>query len=102
MERGDRIFIKCNATGEEFPPDDIQWYKGGNKIKSDPRQKLIVKKEVKMRSRSLLSSLEIAHASMEDAGTYVCRTTSRELAISLTVNVLNGKSKYILIQTPYL
>ncbi|KAJ8304372.1 hypothetical protein KUTeg_017955 [Tegillarca granosa] len=89
VERGDPILIKCNATGEEFPPDDIQWYKEGNKIKSDPRRNLVVKKEVKMRSRSLLSSLEIAHASMEDAGTYVCRTTSRELAISFPVNVLN-------------
>ncbi|CAG5132324.1 unnamed protein product, partial [Candidula unifasciata] len=34
VERGDTLRLVCNATGSEYPPDSIDWFKDGDKIKN--------------------------------------------------------------------
>ena len=32
VERGGKVHLTCNATGEPFPPAYIEWYKNGQKV----------------------------------------------------------------------
>lgn len=90
MDKGERIELTCNATGEMFPPDDIDWFKDGRKIKESQIRGISITKFRIAETKMLNSQLEIDKAEMTDTGVYICR--SSELAItSQKVNVLNGK-----------
>lgn len=79
----------CNATGEDFPPDEIQWFFNGEKLQSDSRKNLRITDEVNLSTHTLISTLEIKYASMSDTGNYVCRSSAR-LTTGVRVEVLNG------------
>lgn len=92
--KGDTIYLTCNATGTSNPPDTVDWFKGGHKVVTDSDQKIFVKKDVSLKSKTIGSTLRIRHARMQDTGTYICRTSDLQIT-KLQVNVLNGT--YILI-----
>ncbi|KAL5004923.1 hypothetical protein ScPMuIL_018379 [Solemya velum] len=89
--KGDTIYLTCNATGTSNPPDTVDWFKGGHKVVTDSDQKIFVKKDVSLKSKTIGSTLRIRHARMQDTGTYICRTSDLQIT-KLQVNVLNDLS----------
>lgn len=84
---GDPVFLICNVSGGDYIPEDIDWFKDGNEIKSDAVRVKITKRQ-SVTSRSITSQLLIKHSYMSDAGNYICRS-SMDIT-SLSVQVLNG------------
>lgn len=90
VEKGEKIVLTCNATGEFFPPEDIDWFKDGRKVKEDQYKGISISKFRLSETKTLHSKLEIDHSDMTDGGNYICR--SSDIAItSKQVMVLNGK-----------
>ncbi|KAL4227804.1 hypothetical protein ACF0H5_013241 [Mactra antiquata] len=88
VEKGDKIRLTCNATGELFPPEDIDWFKDGLKIKANGTLGISILKFRIAETKTLHSRLEIDKADMRDIGVYICR--SSELAVTrMDVMVLN-------------
>lgn len=90
VDVGDTITLQCNATGVDYIPEDVDWFKDGNEIRPNPLTKIYITKYQSVSARSLHSELEIKHGQMSDAGTYICRISEMDIA-SLKVHVLNGK-----------
>ena len=89
VEKGEQIILTCNATGELYPPEDIDWFKDGSKIKPNQFKGVSIAKFRIAETKTLHSQLEIDHSSMDDSGNYIGR--SSELAITdKSVIVLNG------------
>ncbi|XP_055892375.1 myosin light chain kinase, smooth muscle-like isoform X3 [Biomphalaria glabrata] len=86
VERGDTLRLTCNATGSEYPPDAIDWFKDGDKIKNNDR--VTLSSDVSLSDRTISSTLSIKRGNMTDAGTYICRTPGN-LVTSAKVNILN-------------
>ena len=81
-----------------FPPEDIDWFKDGQKIKESERRGISIAKFRIAKTKMLHSQLEIDKADMSDKGVYICR--SSDLAITSTnVFVLNGE---LMIQITYI
>ncbi|KAK3097166.1 hypothetical protein FSP39_006994, partial [Pinctada imbricata] len=89
VEKGDPIYLVCNATGEDYAPDYIEWYKDGDLMYTDPRRRVYIKKRMSENTKTLISILKITHSLMTDSGTFVCRT-SNKLTTGIKVEVLNG------------
>ncbi|XP_053405719.1 lachesin-like isoform X2 [Mercenaria mercenaria] len=92
VERGDPIVLQCNATGEYYPPDEMDWFRNGQKVDSSRKSGIRILKQLSILKRTFSSNLKIDRAKMTDGGTYVCRTSSMQIA-STKVHVLNGKDK---------
>jgi len=88
VELGSPIRLICNATGRHQAPDDVNWYRGGLLIQSNPAAGVVVSKKTVLR-RVLISMLAIASSQMSDAGEYSCYTSSGDTA-SIDVHILNG------------
>ena len=87
------IHLKCNATGVDRAPDDIDWFFNGNKIHtSHPRWygRIEILKQKPIPGRSYISELFIHLSTMADQGNYVCRSSDLS-ANNMKVHVLNGK-----------
>lgn len=89
IEKGDPIHLVCNTTGSEYPPQDLDWFKDGNKISTDTLKKIYINKYHIHDTKTLTSTLEITHSKMSDAGEYVCRSSNLEIT-SIKVHVLNA------------
>lgn len=92
VERGESITLQCNATGEYYPPDEMDWFRNGQRLSSDSQSGVSISKQYSILQRTFTSTLYIDRAAMLDGGTYVCRTSSMQIA-STKVHVLNGKDK---------
>lgn len=92
VDVGDTITLQCNATGVDYIPEDVDWFKDGNEIRPNPLTKIYITKYQSVSARSLHSELEIKHGQMSDAGTYICRISEMDIA-SLKVHVLNDPRK---------
>ncbi|XP_060558634.1 lachesin-like isoform X2 [Ruditapes philippinarum] len=92
VERGESIVLQCNATGEYYPPDEMDWFRNGQKVDSNMGSGIKILKQFSISKRTFSSNLRIDRAKMDDGGTYVCRTSSMQIA-STKVHVLNGKNK---------
>ncbi|KAK3610224.1 hypothetical protein CHS0354_022276 [Potamilus streckersoni] len=92
VEKGDTIRIICNATGGTFTPEELDWLKDGNKLVADKSERIVVSKHISLLSMTISSVLTIKHASIDDAGTYVCRT-SDILVTEMRVKIIEGKEK---------
>ena len=40
VDKDDRIYLICNATGQEYPPDDLDWFIEGNKLTTSADEKV--------------------------------------------------------------
>lgn len=91
MERGEKILLICNATGGTQIAEDIDWFKDGNIIDTSRRRRndVMILKYRSLEEGALISRLQIDHADMDDAGTYVCRSSYNKLG-DFSVNVLAG------------
>ena len=87
------IHLKCNATGVDRAPDDIDWFFNGNKIHTThPRWygRIEMLKQKPIPGRSYISELVIHLSTMDDQGNYVCRSSDLS-ANNMKVHVLKGK-----------
>lgn len=84
--------IYCNVTGVDFVPENIDWFKNGEKLQSNIERGVTIKFSVTMETKTIKSSFRVEHARMSDAGTYTCRT-SNSLVKSTSVVVLYATSK---------
>ncbi|KAL4228243.1 hypothetical protein ACF0H5_013676 [Mactra antiquata] len=91
VERGETILLQCNATGEYYPPESMDWFLNGQRVSSNSEMGIEIEKRYSLNKRTFCSSLRIERASMNDGGTYVCRTSDEQLA-STKVNVLNAET----------
>ncbi|XP_071103721.1 zwei Ig domain protein zig-8-like isoform X2 [Haliotis cracherodii] len=91
VEKGDPIHIVCNATGSVNPPQDLDWFKDGIKITPDAHQKITIEKFQSLPTKTIVSVLQLKHSNMNDAGTYVCRSSNLDIT-SIKVHVLNAGS----------
>ena len=92
VERGDSINLECNATGQYYTPDDIDWFRNGERVTSDANYGIRLLKQLSIAEKTFTSRLEIERARMSDSGVYVCRSSNMQVA-STKVHVLNGKEK---------
>ncbi|KAK6180561.1 hypothetical protein SNE40_012693 [Patella caerulea] len=86
VEKGNPLKVTCNATGNDYPPEGLDWFKDGLKI--TPNDRTSINMDVSISDRTIISTLVILRADMYDAGTYVCRTSDLQIT-SAKVNVLN-------------
>ncbi|XP_067667725.1 leucine-rich repeats and immunoglobulin-like domains protein 1 isoform X1 [Haliotis asinina] len=94
VEKGQKINLTCNATGEEHPPDDLDWFKNGDKLSTNYGNGIFIQKRVSLTTKTIVSILEIKNADMNDAGVYICRTSGLQIT-SLRVNVLNAHTNNV-------
>ena len=100
VEKGNKISLICNATGDTFPPEDIDWFKDGVKIKQNQNKGVSIVKFRLTETKTLHSKLVIDRSGMLDSGNYICR--SSDLAItSKQVMVLNGKYNILFLNQSY-
>ena len=88
VEKGKTIVFTCYATGKFFPPEDIDWFKDGSKVKQDQYKGISI--SMFRDSKTLQSKLEIEHSDMTDSGTYICRSSDNSIT-SKQVMVVNGE-----------
>ncbi|KAK3790334.1 hypothetical protein RRG08_062567 [Elysia crispata] len=91
VEKGDPIHLVCNSTGRMSSPHNLDWFKDGVKLLPSGLRKIKIDKFHVPHSLTLVSVLDIRHSQMEDAGTYVCRSSDLSI-ISTKVHVLNAGS----------
>ncbi|XP_076444187.1 zwei Ig domain protein zig-8-like [Babylonia areolata] len=89
VDEGEKIELLCNATAKDQPPEDLDWFREGNRLQTSEHKGVYIRKFVTLATGTIVSILEIKHAQLSDAGVYVCRTSSLDVT-SFRVNVLNG------------
>ncbi|KAK6179596.1 hypothetical protein SNE40_011917 [Patella caerulea] len=94
VEHGDSIVLECNATGGPIIPDDIDWFKNGDKIDSHKYSNIVVTKYRSLENRALISHLIIDRSTKDDTGTYICRSSLDEIN-KKTVTVLVADSSNV-------
>ncbi|KAL4227719.1 hypothetical protein ACF0H5_013154 [Mactra antiquata] len=95
VEKGESIFLMCNASGMTSPPDGIDWFKDGNLLTTRQWDDTRIEKQISYSANVIVSTLTIRNTQMSDTGTYVCRT-SELLTDTFQVNVLNGELYFLL------
>ncbi|KAL8591481.1 hypothetical protein ACOMHN_002105 [Nucella lapillus] len=91
VEVGNTLVLTCNATGFDYPPDELDWFKDGLKLTNTRRLHLL--KDVSLSDKTIVSKLQVIRATMHDAGTYVCRASDMQVT-SVKVNVLNKSANH--------
>lgn len=98
VEKGDSIHLICNASGQNYPPEDLDWFKDGVKITADGIRQITVDKFRVQSTKTLVSVLDKKYSDMGDAGTYVCRSSNMGVT-SMKVHVLNGETMILTTTT---
>lgn len=93
MEIGNTIYLTCNATIDNVPSDEVDWFKDGVKVVPHNNGRISVTKHVSSRGRGVVSVLTISSAYLHDTGKYVCRTSDWQIT-STRVNVLKSGMYY--------
>ncbi|KAL3865832.1 hypothetical protein ACJMK2_043182 [Sinanodonta woodiana] len=91
VEKGDHIYLECNATSAANPPQSIDWFKDGSAVQSSVKQGIYIREQISLSTKTIVSALEIQRARMSDTGVYVCRV-SDTLATRIKVDVLNAET----------
>ncbi|XP_050403469.1 uncharacterized protein LOC126819470 isoform X2 [Patella vulgata] len=94
VEHGESIVLECNATGGARIPDDIDWFKNGDKIDSHKYSNIMVTKYKSLENRAFISHLIIDRSTKDDTGTYICRSSLDEIN-KKTVTVLVADSSNV-------
>lgn len=89
VEKGGSIFLICNASNTDSPPEGLDWFKDGNLLTKRKRFDMHIHKQLSVSTNTIVSALRIDKAEMADTGTYVCRTSGL-LTTRFKVDVLNG------------
>ncbi|KAL8617778.1 hypothetical protein ACOMHN_062532 [Nucella lapillus] len=89
VDSGQSVYLKCTSTEGSRIPDDVDWFKDGDKIDTEMYPNVIITKIPKQANRTLVSELIIERGKSSDSGTYICRSSLDQLA-SLEVHVLVG------------
>ncbi|XP_025077801.1 zwei Ig domain protein zig-8-like [Pomacea canaliculata] len=89
VDKDDRIYLICNATGLEYPPEDLDWFFEGIKLATNADEKTFIQKFVSLTDKTIVSILEIRDAQLDHSGIYTCRT-SNLLVKSTQVTVLSA------------
>lgn len=42
VDKDDRIYLICNATGLEYPPEDLDWFFEGIKLATNADEKVLL------------------------------------------------------------
>ncbi|ESO88330.1 hypothetical protein LOTGIDRAFT_126369, partial [Lottia gigantea] len=92
VEKGSRIVLVCNATGDEHPPDDLDWFKDGDKVTTDHSKGISIRKQVSLEYKTIASVLQIEKARLKNTGVYICRTSDLQITRKI-VDILNCKYK---------
>ncbi|GFO49806.1 leucine-rich repeats and immunoglobulin-like domains protein 1 [Plakobranchus ocellatus] len=93
VDLGEKIELTCNASGGKVVPDEIDWFKGGDKINSKEKQysHVLIVKSQEIATRTFTSQLIIDHSKLSDTGNYICRSSRNDIA-NLPVTVLHAAS----------
>ncbi|KAH3774769.1 hypothetical protein DPMN_176162 [Dreissena polymorpha] len=91
VERGEPVTLHCNATGQHYTPDEIDWFRNGEKITSEKHNRIKLFKQLSIAQKTFTSILSIDKSSMEDNGVYVCRSSNMRIA-NTKVHVLNAET----------
>ncbi|KAH9508419.1 hypothetical protein Btru_055199 [Bulinus truncatus] len=94
VESGQSVYLKCNTTEGDRIPDDVDWFKDGDKIEAKEYPNVVITKFRSKDTMSLVSELMINGGTSNDSGTYICRSSS-ELIASVEVNVLVADSSNV-------
>ncbi|XP_061174319.1 hemicentin-1-like [Saccostrea echinata] len=89
VEVGRTITVICNATAIDFPTGDIDWFIEGHKVRENSRT--TITKYSSFVEKVIISKLTITNAQLEDAGTYVCRTSESQIS-NTKIHVLSARS----------
>ncbi|XP_064608369.1 zwei Ig domain protein zig-8-like isoform X2 [Liolophura sinensis] len=96
VEIGQPIELICNATGEEEPPQDLDWFHNGDKINSVSGSGVEITKYKSLELKSIISKLLIEKAKMTDKGDYICRVGHKDDdAASILLFVLNAATNNV-------
>lgn len=90
VESGESVYLLCNTTEGSRVPDDVDWFKDGDKIDKQKYPHVVITKFRSKEGRSLISELIIERGRNTDSGTYICRSSLQQIA-SLEVTVLVGE-----------
>ena len=102
VNKGEPIHLSCDATGVRHIPEFIFWFKDGIEVTPHGRNRNSRVAVTSFRSteqQALHSELIINHSSLQDKGTYICRS-SDGVSDSLIVNILVGKSLLLILSIP--
>ncbi|KAL4227506.1 hypothetical protein ACF0H5_012950 [Mactra antiquata] len=99
VEKGSPIRLTCNATGDDSPPQSIDWFKDGSRLQTSYANQIYIHQHVSITDHAIASTLDIDKARMSDMGLYVCRA-SRNLATRMQVDVLNAETNNKRRETP--
>ncbi|BFY98432.1 hypothetical protein BsWGS_01471 [Bradybaena similaris] len=94
VESGQTVYLKCNTTEGDRMPEDLDWFKDGDKIESTEYPNIVITKFRFKDTMTLVSELMIISGTSNDSGTYICRSSS-ELIASVEVNVLVADSSNV-------
>lgn len=94
VESGESVYLLCNTTEGSRVPDDVDWFKEGDKIDGEKYPHITITRFRKADERTLVSELMIERAKNTDSGTYICRSSLDQIA-SLEVTVLVAESTNI-------
>ncbi|BFY97064.1 hypothetical protein BsWGS_00103 [Bradybaena similaris] len=89
VDRNEPIKLQCNATGPKIP-EDIDWFKDGTKLdtRATKNPNIIITKYMSLEDQVFISDLVIEHTDIDNSGTYICRSSDREIdSIKVTVLV---------------
>ncbi|XP_062588223.1 hemicentin-1-like [Saccostrea cucullata] len=89
VEVGRTITVICNATAIDLPTGDIDWFVEGHKVRENSRT--TITKYSSFVEKVIISKLTITNAQLQDAGTYVCRTSESQIS-NTKIHVLSARS----------
>lgn len=88
-----QIQLRCNASGIDQAPEDIDWFYEGVLIDTNNKKWKnrieITKYKPQVPGKTLVSELTIERSHQDDMGNYVCRSSELDTT-SIKVHVLNG------------
>ena len=90
VEMGEQIRLSCKASGGPHIPEEMDWFKDGDKIDMRKYKHMLITKYRSLEDRALVSELLIDRSRIHDSGTYICRSSSDKID-SIKVTVLVGE-----------
>lgn len=94
VSKGSTIFLMCNATGDDYAPDGVDWFINGRIVNHNSFPRVRIYHDADYDKRTLYSTLEIKRSVMSDKGIYVCRGPDSKTAM-ITLHILDEEKSHI-------